>query len=114
MRFAGFGCALLPLLLCRSIRSGGAAPGTPDTPEREVIEAASTDPHQVQKLRRRPIHQPRSRGGLDPQAGQPHRYLAGFGLLNLTLAHGTITPVFCDTLTFQRDAFGAPISPAPT
>jgi hypothetical protein len=32
------------------------------------------------------------------------------GSVSITLANGELRPTFCDTMTFQRDAFGAPIS----
>lgn len=47
--------------------------------------------------------------GLVERSHEATQGLEGWGQLNLTLSRGTINPVFCDTLTFQRDAFGDPI-----
>src|SRR5262245_12482217 len=34
----------------------------------------------------------------------------GVGALSMLLSQGNVRPTFCDTLTFQRDAVGAPIA----
>ncbi len=92
MRFPGIASVLASILLLSC---------SVDQPDEDTSQLAS-----FSKSSARHGSQSLFRG--QNQRRQPGQQL-GFGQLSMTLLHGAIQPTFCDTMTFDRDAFGVHI-----